>query len=236
VKLPVPKFNWLWRIPLFAFLGVCALLLIFRWLPIPTSAFMLSQNIDALFDSNVPFVRHEWTPMERIPYSMRLAVIASEDQNFPVHWGVDVEATKAAIAAELHGQKTGGGSTLTQQVAKNLFLWQGRSYARKGLEWWLAGLIEVFWPKERILEVYLNIAQFSKADYGVGAASANLFRKPVERINSNDAALLAAVLPAPSQFSAVKPSKYIRARQRYVLRQMRYLGGRNYLATLQQPD
>ena len=133
-------------------------------------------------------------------------MIASEDQRFAEHWGIDVKATTDAINAELAGKKTGGGSTITQQLAKNLFLWEERSYVRKGLEWTIAGLMELVWSKERILEVYLNTAQFSNADYGVAAASQNLLHKPLSALSKSDAALLTAVLPAPRKFSVAKPS------------------------------
>lgn len=211
-------------------LVVC--LLVFRWVPVPTSAFMLQQDIVAIFDKDTPFVRHDWVSLEQIPRHMQLAVIASEDQRFAEHWGIDMQATSAAIHAELAGRKTGGGSTITQQLAKNLFLWEGRSYVRKGLEWVLASLIEVFWSKERILEVYLNSAQFGKADYGVGAAAQNLLKKPVNRLSAADAALLAAVLPSPEHYNVVKPSGYVRFRQNHILRQMRSIGGAAYLQKL----
>lgn len=224
--------SWLWRIPLILGLLMCGFLLIFRFVPVPTSAFMLRQDITAIFSSETPFVRHQWVSLDKIPVAMQLAVIASEDQRFAEHWGIDMQATTAAINAELKGKKTGGGSTITQQLAKNLFLWEERSYIRKGLEWGIAGLIEVLWSKERILEVYLNTAQFSNADYGVAAASQNLLRKPVGALTKNDAALLTAVLPAPRKFSVVKPSGYVRTRQSRVLRQMRYIGGTTYLNRL----
>lgn len=233
--LPKPNkrlFSWLWRIPLTFFLGLCLWLLIFRWVPVPTSAFMLNQTISAWFNSEIPSVRYQWVSLANIPRAMQLAVIASEDQHFIQHWGIDMQATTAAIHAELRGRKKGGGSTITQQLAKNLFLWQGRSYLRKALEWGIAGLIELFWPKERILEVYLNIAQFSKADYGVAAASVNLLNKEVSRLKISDAALLAAVLPAPSHFNAQKPSGYVRIRQQRIMRQMRSLGGQAFLQKL----
>jgi len=217
---------------LYPLAGLCVWLLVFRWVPVPLSAFMLTQDIDAMFSGDVPFAHHEWVSLEEIPHPMQLAVIASEDQRFADHWGVDMQATSAAISAELRGRKTGGGSTITQQLAKNLFLWQGRSYARKGLEWGIAGLIEVFWPKERILEVYLNSAQFGKAAYGVGAASHDLLGKQVSELSAGDAALLAAVLPAPSHFNAAHPSSYVRLRQQQILRQMRYVGGAAYLKRL----
>lgn len=224
---------WAWRIPLYLLLALCAWLIIFRWVPVPTSAFMVRQNVVAVFSSETPFVSHSWVGLEQIPESMQIAVIASEDQRFAEHWGVDVEATRQAIDNEMHGHGKGGGSTITQQLAKNLFLWGGRSYIRKGLEWGLAGLIEIFWPKERILEVYLNTAQFGKAEYGVGAAAENLLHKPVDKLTASDAALLAAVLPAPTKYNAQRPSGYIRARQSRVLRQMRSLGGTHYLDKLE---
>ncbi|MEN9503839.1 MAG: monofunctional biosynthetic peptidoglycan transglycosylase [Pseudomonadota bacterium] len=227
------RLQWLWRIPLILMFLLCGWLVVFRFVPVPTSAFMLRQDITAIFSSETPFVRHQWISLEQIPAAMQLAVIASEDQRFAEHWGVDMQATTAAINAELKGKKTGGGSTITQQLAKNLFLWEERSYIRKGLEWTIASLMEVLWSKERILEVYLNTAQFSNADYGVAAACQNLLHKPVSALSKNDAALLTAVLPAPRKFSVMKPSGYVRTRQSRVLRQMRYIGGAAYLQRLE---
>lgn len=224
--------HWLWRIPLLLFLLVVLLLLIFRVAPVPTSSFMLQQSVASWFDDSVPNVHHHWVSMADIPPQVALAAVAAEDQLFPEHWGIDRGATERAIQAALEGESSGGGSTITQQVAKNLFLWGGRSYVRKGLEWGLAVLIETLWSKERILEVYLNIAQFSEADYGVGAASDFLFKKPVAKLSESDAALLAAVLPLPEVYSVVKPSRYIQKRQRFILRQMRQLGGVAYLERL----
>lgn len=227
------RLQWLWRIPVILMFLLCGWLVVFRFVPVPTSAFMLRQDITAIFSSETPFVRHQWISLEQIPAAMQLAVIASEDQRFAEHWGVDMQATTAAINAELKGKKTGGGSTITQQLAKNLFLWEERSYIRKGLEWTIASLMEVLWSKERILEVYLNTAQFSNADYGVAAACQNLLHKPVSALSKNDAALLTAVLPAPRKFSVMKPSGYVRTRQSRVLRQMRYIGGAAYLQRLE---
>lgn len=235
--MALPRFklsylHWLWRIPLLVFLLVILLLLIFRVVPVPTSSFMLQQSVAAWFDESIPKVKHQWVSLEDIPPSVGLAAIAAEDQLFPEHWGIDRGATERAIQAALEGESSGGGSTITQQVAKNLFLWGGRSYVRKGMEWGLAVLIETLWSKERILEVYLNIAQFSAADYGVGAASEDLLHKPIAKLSDSDAALLAAVLPLPEVYSVVKPSKYIQKRQRFILRQMRQLGGVAYLDRL----
>jgi monofunctional biosynthetic peptidoglycan transglycosylase len=224
--------GWVWRVPLYLLLVLCVWLVIFRWVPVPTSAVMLQQDVVAIFSKETPFVRHDWVSLDAIPRHMQLAVIASEDQRFAEHWGVDMQATEEAIQNELKGRGKGGGSTITQQLAKNLFLWQGRSYVRKGLEWGIASLMEVFWSKERILEVYLNTAQFGAADYGVGAAAQNLLKKPVTKISATDAALLAAVLPNPERFNATKPSGYVRMRQSRILRQMRQIGGATYLQKL----
>lgn len=231
MKLPRPQWywlHWLWRIPLALFLIIILLLLIWRTQPLPTTAFIVQQNIIARFDETVPKVRYQWVERSHIPDHAKLAVIASEDQRFAVHDGIDTQATQEAIQAALDGKSKGGGSTITQQVAKNIFLWSGRSYFRKGLEWILAVMIDALWSKERILEVYLNTAQFSTADYGIGAASQNLFKKPSDKLTPRDAALLAAVLPAPSHFSVVKPTAYVQKRQRQILRQMRLLGGTAY--------
>ncbi len=208
------------------------MLWLMRWVTPPTTAFMLQHNITALFSDEHSFARNHWVPLEQIPAAMQLAVIASEDQKFPHHFGIDLEATWAAISAHRSGQQAGGGSTITQQVAKNMFLWGGRSQFRKGLEWGLAVLLEIFWGKERILEVYLNIAQFGKQEYGVGAASQYLLNKPVAQITREDAALLASVLPSPARFDVTRPSQYMRARQAFILRQMRNLGGEAYLKKL----
>ncbi len=222
--------HWLWRIPLLLLLLITLLLLVFRFTPVTTSSFMLQHKIAARYNDGVPSVRHHWVDYADISPQMALAVIAAEDQLFPQHYGIDIDATKNAIRAALDGRKSGGGSTITQQVAKNLFLWSERNYLRKGLEWVLALLIEVVWDKQRILEVYLNIAQFSEQDYGVGAAAEHFFRKTPEKLKRGDAALLAAVLPSPARYHVNKPSAYIKRRQRHILRQMRQLGGIAYLS------
>ncbi|MGB0845226.1 MAG: monofunctional biosynthetic peptidoglycan transglycosylase [Thiolinea sp.] len=235
--LPRPQWrwlHWLWRIPLLLTLLIILLLLVFRFAPVTTSSFMIQQQIAARFDDNVAPVRQQWVDYEEISPHLSLAVVASEDQLFPKHHGIDIASTKQAIRAALKGRNAGGGSTITQQVAKNLFLWSGRSYVRKGLEWGLALLIEVLWDKQRILEVYLNIAQFSERNYGVAAAAQNLLRKKPKKLRRHEAALLAAVLPSPERYSVKKPSRVVKKRQRHILKQMRQLGGASYLAGLSE--
>jgi monofunctional biosynthetic peptidoglycan transglycosylase len=190
------------------------------------SAFMAETQIDAWTnrDSSYEF-RHAWVDLARISPNLPLAVVASEDQKFPEHWGFDVEAIEKAYALNQHSHRVRGASTISQQVAKNLFLWSGRSYFRKALEAYFTVLIETCWPKRRILEVYLNIAEFGYGTYGAEAAAQRFFRKPAARLTRDDAAVLAAVLPNPKRFSAAAPSRYVQLRRDWILRQMQALGG-----------
>ncbi|MEO7200282.1 MAG: monofunctional biosynthetic peptidoglycan transglycosylase, partial [Dokdonella sp.] len=160
---------------------------------------------------------------------LAIAVVASEDQRFPQHRGFDVDAIRDALAAADDGERLRGASTISQQVAKNLFLWGGRSYVRKGLEVWFTALIETLWTKQRILEVYLNIAEFGDGIYGAQAASQQHFGRPATELSSHQAALLAAVLPSPKRLHAKRPSAYVQKRAAWIERQMRQLGGSAYL-------
>jgi monofunctional biosynthetic peptidoglycan transglycosylase len=202
------------------------LVLALRWLNPPTSAFILSDRIGVATAAKPTYrVRHTWTSWERIAGPMKVAVIAAEDQTFPAHNGFDFKSIDQALEERERGRRVRGASTISQQVAKNLFLWNGRNWIRKGLEAYFTVLIEVMWPKQRILEVYLNVAEFGRGVYGVGAASEAFFRKKPARLSSADAALLAAVLPNPKRLRADSPSRYVRSRQRWIMGQMRGLGG-----------
>lgn len=151
---------------------------------------------------------YRWTPWTRIAKHAGLAVIAAEDQHFPTHHGFDVESIQQAIDAHEKGERLRGASTISQQVAKNVFLWSGRSFVRKGLEAHFTVLIELMWPKRRILEVYLNVAEMGPGVFGVEAASQRHFRKPASKLTASEAALLAAVLPNPIRLRANRPSAY----------------------------
>jgi monofunctional biosynthetic peptidoglycan transglycosylase len=168
-------------------------------------------------------------PWEEISPHVALAVIAAEDQKFPVHRGFDLEQIDRAFTDAERGRRVRGASTISQQVAKNLFLWPGRSWFRKGLEAWFTVLIELLWPKQRILEVYLNIAEFGRGVWGVEAASRRFFGRPAKSLAREQAALLAAVLPNPKRFRAEAPSAYVKRRQAWILGQMQSLGGTAYL-------
>ena len=197
------------------------LVLPWRWIDPPTSSFISRAQSEG-FD-----VHQEWVDWDAMSSYLPLAVVAAEDQNFPHHLGFDVESIRSAL--EENRQRQRGASTISQQVAKNLFLWPGPSWFRKGLEAYLTVWVEMLWPKRRILEIYLNIAEFGPGVFGAEAASRRFFRKPAKDVTSRQAATLAAVLPSPKRLSAAKPSRYVEERVAWILRQMRQLGGLAYL-------
>ena len=221
-----------WVVLMFLGLSVLAVTLL-RWIDPPYSAFMLEQRIEAWVTRDRDYVfRHTWVDLARISPNLPLAVVASEDQKFPEHWGFDVEAIEKAYQLNQHSHRVRGASTISQQVAKNLYLWSGRSYFRKGLEAYFTLLIEGFWPKRRILEVYLNIAEFGAGTYGAEAASERFFHRPAARLSRSDAAVLAAVLPNPEHYSAAAPSRYVLQRRDWILSQMQALGGPEMLSEI----
>lgn len=210
---------------LFIVVSVLAVLSL-RWINPPFTAFMAESQIAAWISRDSNYVaRHNWVDLDRISPNLPLAVVASEDQKFPEHWGFDVAAIEKAYALNQHSHKVRGASTISQQVAKNLYLWSGRSYLRKGLEAYFTVLIEALWPKRRILEIYLNVAEFGNGTYGAEAAAQRFFHKPASRLSRSDAAVLAAVLPNPERFSAAAPSRYVQQRRDWILNQMQALGG-----------
>jgi len=209
----------------------------FRWLPVPITSFMVQDLIGALFSGEKGYrYAHDWVRWEEISPNAALAVIAAEDQKFPDHWGFDFESIDKAVSDAKSGRRLRGASTISQQVAKNLFLWPGQSWVRKGFEAWFTLLIEALWPKQRILEVYLNSAEFGRGVWGVEAASRHFFGKPARQLSRQEAALLAAVLPNPKRFRVDAPSGYVRQRQAWILGQMAALGGSAYLDALGAPE
>ncbi|HEX9707080.1 MAG TPA: monofunctional biosynthetic peptidoglycan transglycosylase [Steroidobacteraceae bacterium] len=222
-SLPVRLARWV-AIGLFAAtLGSVVVVAGFRWLPVPLTAFMIHEWI-AAGDDAVPLrQRHEWVPWSRISRHLEVAAIAAEDQKFLVHDGFDFEAIEKAVNDARSGRRLRGASTISQQVAKNLFLWPGQSWLRKSLEVWFTVWIEWLWPKQRILEVYLNSAQFGHGVWGVEAASRQFFGKGAAVLGRREAALLAAVLPSPNRLRISNPSHYVRMRQAWILGQMQRL-------------
>lgn len=206
-------------------------ILLFSFLPVPFSAVMVERQLSAWLTGDFSYVAHsDWVSMDEISPWMALAVVAAEDQRFPDHWGLDVEAIEKALSHnEKHENRIRGASTLSQQTVKNLFLWDGKSWLRKGLEAGLTVATEAVWTKRRILTVYLNIAEFGDGIFGVEEASQRYFHKPASRLTMSEAALLAAVLPNPIRYKAAAPSGYVRNRQAWIMRQMQQLGGEGFL-------
>lgn len=216
--------GWLWRIPILLLGAPILLIAALRWVDPVASAFMLQRQVAMWTDGSWQWVKYDWVDWEYLAPALPLAAVAAEDQRFPQHWGFDLPAIAEAWEVQNRGGPVRGASTITQQVAKNLFLWSGRSWLRKGLEVYLTLAIEVFWPKRRILEVYLNIAQFDSHVFGVGAASAVFFDKVPLQVAAREAALLMAVLPNPQQYKVERPSAYVRGRLARIQTQMRQLG------------
>jgi len=230
-----PLWRALWAIAL-AFVALTTVpVWVLRWVDPPTSSVMLFARLEQHLrgDGVAAALHHEWVPWSRIPPVMALAVVAAEDQRFADHAGFDWVEVRRAWANYQAGERLRGASTISQQVAKNLFLWHGRHLVRKGLEAWFTLLIEALWPKSRILAVYLNIAQLGPTTYGVGAASWRFFDRPAEALTTQQAALLAAVLPNPVRYRAEAPSPYVKRRAAWIRRQMERLGGVDHLQRLE---
>ncbi|WP_376691024.1 monofunctional biosynthetic peptidoglycan transglycosylase [Wenzhouxiangella sp. EGI_FJ10409] len=220
VKSPLRSMlKWLLRLALLLLIVLVGLTLPLRWVDPATSAYMA---LDAWRNDRV--VRQSWVPYERISDHLKLAVIAAEDQKFPHHFGFDLEQIRQAVDTRLDGGRLRGASTITQQLARNLYLWPGRDWVRKGLEAGLTVPLELFVPKHRLLEIYLNIAEFDEGIYGAEAAAGHYFGKPAAALTRSEAAALAAVLPAPRRLSAAQPDTFVRDRQRWILAQMDNLG------------
>jgi len=211
----------------FCFIGATTLLvLVLRFCPPLTSGIMIERRIESLISPTAYTRYYHWQPIKHIAEDMRKAVIAAEDQRFAEHNGFDWQAIEAAYAynekqKKNRKAKVRGASTISQQTAKNLFLWSGRSWVRKGLEAYFTFLIELLWPKERILEIYLNIVEFGDGIYGVDAAAEQFFGKSSARLTASESALLAAVLPNPRVYQVENPGKYIRGRKTWILRNMK---------------
>ncbi len=234
-KQPMPRLLLRLLKLLFWFVvGSALLVLVLRWVPPPGTALMVERKLESWVDGQPIDLQRTWRPWAELPDDLKMAVIAAEDQQFAHHWGFDVDAIRAALAHNERGGTLRGASTLSQQVAKNLFLWSGRSWLRKGFEAWFTTLIELFWPKQRILEVYLNSAEWGDGIFGAEAAARHHFGVGAPYLSARQASLLAAVLPNPRQWSAGRPSAYVNRRAGWIHRQMRQLGGSHYLEELRE--
>ena len=219
-------FRIIWKTSLW-FLALSILsVILFRWIPVPITPLMLIRTTEQKMEGKEVILEHDWVSFESISPHLQLAVVCAEDQNFIKHNGFDFGAIEKALDHNKTHKRKRGASTISQQTAKNVFLWPGRSWVRKGLEVYFSFLIELFWSKERIMEVYLNSIEFGNGIYGAEAASRHFFKKSAAKISKEQAALLAIVLPNPLKFSAKKPGGYLRSRQSWCLNQMYLWGGK----------
>ncbi len=200
----------------------------FRWIPVPFTPLMIIRNMEQWSKGEKAPFEHDWVPLKKISPNLGKAVIVSEDQKFMEHFGFDFEAIEKAFEKNKKKKRIKGGSTISQQTAKNVFLWPQRSYVRKGFEVYFTFLIEVFWSKERILEVYLNSIEMGNGIYGAEAAAQHWFRKPAAKLSKYEAASIAAILPNPRKYRATRSSGYIENRKSWIMRQMNYFGPLNF--------
>ena len=221
-----------WRgVLVFVLLSV-ALVILFRFVPLPGSMIMVERKIQSWVNSEPIRIQHQWRSWDNLSSNAKLAVIAAEDQRFPLHRGFDFVELRRAWEASRDGGRLRGASTLSQQTAKNVFLWSGRSWTRKALEAWFTLLIEIFWSTQRILEVYLNIAEWDSGVFGLEAAAQHYFGASGGAMTERQASLLAAILPSPRTRSASRPDAQVERRSQWVRQQMHNLGGVGYLERL----
>jgi monofunctional glycosyltransferase len=211
---------------LFLFLFSIMLVVVYRYAPVPVTILQLSRCVEQFNEDRPIRLRKDWQPLERISPHLQLAVVCAEDQKFPQHKGFDIEAIEKALERNKKGKKLRGASTISQQTAKNVFLWEGRTWLRKGLEVYFTALIELIWGKERILEVYLNVIEMGDGIYGAESASQAYFKKEAVKLTRAEAALLASILPSPRKYSVTAPGTYMRKRQDWVMGQMAQWGGK----------
>lgn len=221
-------FRFLWKAMLWFFGISIFLVILFKFVPVPFTPLMGIRAIEQKMEGKEMICSHDWVPIEEISLNLQKAVIASEDGNFLTHNGFDFKAIEKAMEANKKGKKLRGGSTISQQTAKNVFLWSGRSYLRKGLEAYFTVLIELIWGKERIMEVYLNSIEMGNGVYGAQEASRVWYRKDAKNLTPREAAGIAAILPNPRKFKATNSSNYINRRKNHIVRQMSYLGKIEY--------
>lgn len=229
--------HWLWFYISRAIVAIASfyllLTLLFTLLPVPFSAYMVQKKIGNLVQGESYSISYDWVSLDKISWQMQMAVIAGEDQKFDLHFGVDIDAIEKALTRNAKtDKKPRGASTISQQTVKNLYLWHGSSWVRKGIELPLTLLVEALWSKSRILEVYLNIAEFGEGIFGVEAAAQHYFKKSADKLTLQESALLAAALPNPILFKVNNPGPTLRKRQQWIMRQIYNLGGQSYLEKL----
>jgi monofunctional biosynthetic peptidoglycan transglycosylase len=225
--------RWILALPFLFLLATVLQVVALRFVDPMFSTFMAIRQFEAWGEGDWRFrVAYDWRDLDEISPNVPLALVAAEDQRFAEHYGFDLKAIEKARKNNARGRKVRGGSTISQQTAKNLFLWSGRSWVRKGVEAWYTVLIETLWPKRRIIEVYANIVEFGDGVYGAQAAARTYWHKDASKLRPADAARMAAVLPNPKRYSISRPGPYVQRRSNSIQRQMRYIGGTGYLKSL----
>lgn len=222
--------RWLILLPLLFVAFSVLQVLVLRVVNPPFSTVMVLRQLEAWGEGEWGFrIHYQWRDLDRMATSVPISLVAAEDQRFPLHSGFDLKAIEKAREHNAEGGRLRGASTISQQVSKNLFLWQGRSWLRKGLEVWYTVLIEALWPKSRILEMYANVAELGDGIYGVQAASVQFWNKDSARLSAAESARLAAVLPSPRRYSAKNPGPFVQRRAAWIQKQSRQLGGASYV-------
>lgn len=214
-------FKWFKRFILFFFISSILMVIIYRFIPVYITPLMVIRSIEQIFDGELPTIHKRWVPLDEISPNMSRAVMAGEDQNFMNHYGFDFKAMKKAYEYNKKGKKIRGGSTISQQTAKNVFLWTSRSYIRKAFEAYFTVLIELFWSKERILEVYLNVIETGDGYYGVEMAAQKYYKKSAKKLTKSEAASIAACLPNPRKYKPTSSSKFVQVHKSFI---MKYMG------------
>ncbi len=223
--------RFVWKSVLIFFAASFLITLVFRWIPVPITPLMLIRWGQQLSEDKKMKLEKDWVALEDICPHLQLAVVCSEDQNFLKHNGVDFGALKKALNENEKNKKRGkkrfrGGSTITMQTAKNVYLWPGRDYIRKAFEFYFSFVIEICWSKERIMEVYLNVIEFGDGIYGAEAAARHYFGKSAEQLTKEESAVLATLLPNPRVYGKNLKTAYLQKRKQFVLQQMRFWGGK----------
>ena len=221
-------FKFIFKLIVWLFVFSITIVIVFKWVPVPITPLMVIRSVEQYRENKNSELKHNWVSIENISTNLQLAVICSEDQHFLTHNGFDIKAIEKAIEHNKKGKRIRGASTISQQTAKNVFLWPQRSWFRKGLETYFTFLIELFWSKERIMEVYLNSIEMGHGIYGAEAASQYWFKKSAIKLSKNEAAALAAILPNPLRYRANPATSYIQSRKNWIVNQMRYFGKLKY--------
>ncbi|MDO7172078.1 monofunctional biosynthetic peptidoglycan transglycosylase [Mariniflexile sp. AS56] len=221
-------FRFLYKSFLWFFAISIGLVVIYKWVPVVVTPLMVIRTVEQKMDGKDLVWKHDWESIDNISKNLQLAVISSEDQNFLNHYGFDMKAIEKAIEFNKKGKRTRGASTISQQTAKNVFLWPHRSWLRKGLEAYFTFLIELIWSKERIMEVYLNSIEMGNGIYGAEAAAQHWFKRPASNLRQQEAAAIAAILPNPLRYRANPATNYIQGRKNWITRQMRFFGPLKY--------